>query len=182
MPAMPDIIAKPPFMQKLDQAALAGIKSGDPVAFFNQSVAAFQSAKSLIDICRDYGLTAANSVEKKHLGRDWFDPTNGWWKQHQPIEPIVRGALIKAAELMRDLGIPVVHYWVCTGPTDGGVFEISLSKTDRQITMLIHTPIPPTQAQGYYQAQAEEPDMWLVLREGGSVVTRHVSKDDASGV
>lgn len=91
-------------------------------------------------------LDGIRDVDRDHLQRHWFDPRSGscWWIEHQPIDPVVRAALIQVIKLRLDaLGqgkdLPVVCYWICVGHE----FEVVSCQSESQITFMLMTPSMP---------------------------------------
>jgi hypothetical protein len=116
---------------KSDRAALTGLLRD------------LRSGKNLTDLAKEYGVVK-NEKEALHLRRDWFNESrSGWWQQAQPIEPLMREALIKATEVARKRGLPVVPYWVCSGYDESAPVEMSVAASKHQVTLLIHAPSAP---------------------------------------
>jgi hypothetical protein len=109
--------------------------------------------------------------DANHIRNHWFNENGrGWWKEIQPIESIIRQGLISALtvaiyhpetihysderKLQRQLPLPIVFYWQChTGhseswatsePSAYDAVEVSVSWSEHQVTLIIHTPDPPT--------------------------------------
>ncbi len=109
------------------------------------------------------------NVPDKHanyLARYWYDAnwespdSPCWWKDVQPIEPIVRQSLIDAIELANEANVPIDSYWM----PGGDQCEVLITRSQAQLTRLLltpATPLPPKNWQAYYTALA---DIWVVKR------------------
>ena len=95
-----------------------------------------------------------------HFNDDWLQ---NWWPQAQPIEPILRTGLIRAIRLGMAAQLPLSALWVHS--TDD-TFEISISQSAAQVTLLILTPPPP----GGGGEPPETSGTTMVLRRDGQVV------------
>ena len=169
MPGLVKIIGKPQTLQTIDafsqqrhQIDLASI------------ITLFSSRKNLVDIAKSYGMVQT-PAEEQHLRRHLLNEDNkGWWRQAQPIEPIIRHALRKATELSRELDLPVDSYWVCSGEGRKAPFEASISVSPQQITLIFHTPRPPVPI-GI--APPESAPIWIVNRgPNGKVKTMSLKR------
>jgi hypothetical protein len=95
---------------------------------------------ALKDSSRDYvqilvELAGVTEAEAAFLRRTWYNP-NGWWPDHQPIEPIVRQGLIKSIELAMERHLPIDSYWV----SGSEQFQVIVACSPHQVTRLILTP------------------------------------------
>jgi len=172
MAGMPDIIAKPSFLKRIDALLDPANPAYDPPVF----LADLQSGTKLSTLARNHGI-AATQAEEDHLANHWFSQASGgWWTWIAKKERIVRRGLIKAVQRGRiGSGKPVDSYWVCSGVWSN-VFQVSICESDSQVTLTLHTPVPPYVQPG----TADEPRMWLSLEENGVVTVRRVR--DAAGV
>jgi hypothetical protein len=171
MAGMPDIIAKPSFLKRLDALLDPTSAAYDPAAFLVD----LQSTKKLAKIARGRGV-AATQVEEDHLADHWFSQAAAaWWSWVGHKERIVRKGLIKAVQRSRKTAKPLDSYWVCSGLWSN-VFQVSICESAHQITLTLHTPVPPYVQPG----TIDMPRMWLSLEEGGTVKVRRVR--DAQGV
>jgi hypothetical protein len=104
---------------------------------------------------RHAGVTAK---EADYLHEYWFDPnwadpnSECWWREKQPIEPIIRQGLITAIDVAtqdpdtgakRAQALPIDSYWIYSGYNQ---FEVIVTWTDHQVTRMILTPPPPEDA------------------------------------
>jgi hypothetical protein len=171
---MPDIIAKPSFLKRLDTLLDPASPGYNPPVF----LADLQSTTALSTLARNHGIAATQS-EEDHLANHWFNQsqaTGGWWTWIGKKERIVRRGIIKAVQRGRiGNGKPIDSYWVCSGLWSN-VFQVSICESDRQVTLTLHTPFPPFLQPG----TVDVPRMWLSLEEGGIVKVRPVR--DAAGV
>ena len=110
-----------------------------------------------IDILRD--VFNSPKVVIDYVALHWYNRNilapQCWWKDKQPIEPIVRQSLIKAIDLAEDL--PIDSYWVPVGrrnihpnnyplgvyQPDEYPFEVLISRGEHQLTRIILTPPVP---------------------------------------
>lgn len=145
MPSMPARLARPPILHKIDAWIATSIPASAERAI---SLLEQCTIVEIIEGSRSLGLSEA---EKRHLLDDWFDPT-GWWPTQQPIEPILRQALIKALQLVVKHEIPMDSYWICAG----GDFEAYVAKSGQQVTLMLLTPPPPT-----WTFEHHPSDIWL---------------------
>jgi hypothetical protein len=102
-----------------------------------------QLVDALKDRTQDYiqilmDLAGVTQEEATHLRQAWYNP-QGWWRAHQPIEPIVRQSLIKALELAAERDLPIESHWLCVG----NQFQVIVTCNDSQVIRLILTPPPP---------------------------------------
>jgi hypothetical protein len=96
--------------------------------------------------------------EIEYLREYWFDPnwadlhSECWWREHQPIEPIVRQGLITAidvatrdpetgAERPEPLAVDSYHIY-----GERNHFESLVTWTDKQVTRIVLTPPHPQDA------------------------------------
>ncbi|ETW92626.1 MAG: hypothetical protein ETSY1_42835 [Candidatus Entotheonella factor] len=111
-----------------------------------------------------------------YLGEHWYNADSNasqtWWKEKQPIEPIIRQSLICAIELAGDL--PIDSYWVPIGNrsvhpnkyhrgvfrADEYPFEVVLSRGEWQLTRLIITPPSPRPLR--MERYIQPTDIWIV--------------------
>jgi len=146
MPGMPEVVAKPLMLERLDEVLNDAGRRG---RFAND----LRSGGKLIDIAVDHGI-ARTDLEKRHLREDWF---RAWWPTAQNhaggVEEVMRQGLIAAAEEAEKRGLPVDCYWCCDpghehhrnghdDPEDGEV-EVTVSWSKSQITLILQTPHPP---------------------------------------
>jgi hypothetical protein len=149
MPDMPESVSKPAILKNIDQLKPKQM---------SQLLAAFEQRGDKTDIAEvmdKHGLLTPN--EKKHLQLDWFNSGGkGWWPKRQPIQEILaRGFITALQAALSDpkKPLPVDCYWVCcTGHHDkdhtadegprgiDGAIEVAVLKSDRHVTVLIHTP------------------------------------------
>ena len=149
MPGMPEVVAKPLMLERLDEVLNDSNRRGP----FAKDL---RSGRRLVDIAADHGI-AKTDLEKRHLREDWF---RAWWPMAQGhpggVEEVMRQGLIAAAEEADQLGLPVDCYWCCDpghehhrnghdDPEDGEV-EVSVSWSKSQITLMLQTPHPPVES------------------------------------
>lgn len=179
MGVMPEGMSKGAILKKLDaryavpagsnpatikaqlQGRLAGLRGLTPYPF-----------ESFATLGQTNGALTRNEAD--HIRLHWFNETvttaggvtlsgQGWWKDIQPIEPIIREGLIAAIEVAirnpdtsppadRPIPLPIVFFWMCHpghSPSDTytpGVedaVEVDVSWGDYQVTVVIHTPDTP---------------------------------------
>jgi hypothetical protein len=109
----------------------------------------------------------------EHIRTNWFSEEQGWWQDQQPIEPVFCHGLIKTlreaidnpisiedstTNERRQRTLPIDSYWI--GNCDR--FEITVSRSPQQITLLVMTPPPPTAWTGIW---AEDAPIWVVRRD-----------------
>jgi len=172
MPGMPELMSKGEILKKLDAyykdpgpcvlkeqlcalQALPPYPEGNVVTYYDQHI-------------RMNGKPLLTQKEANHICLHWFndlqrDGTNdpngeGWWKDIQPIEPIIRQGLITAIDAaMNDYSaassgtrprpLPIVFYWMChaghpdhPGPSPQDTVEVAVTWSDYQVTFIVHTP------------------------------------------
>ena len=133
------------------------------------------SANSYIDLL----LTVFNVPGKvvTYLSEHWYNQNlmapNVWWKDKQPIEPIIRKSLLEAIDLAENL--PIISYWMPIGTrnvdwhhvplgtyrTDEYPFEVVMMKDELQLTRIIVTPPAPV-AQNVKERFTEPTNIWVV--------------------
>jgi len=102
------------------------------------------------------------SSAAQHFDNDWLQ---GWWPRAQPIEPILRAGLIEAIKKGLAARLPLSAIWVQAARENE--FEVGISQSATQITLLIITPPAPVHA----GAPPIEPgDVTLVSRREGQIV------------
>jgi hypothetical protein len=101
-----------------------------------------------------------------YLVTNWFNEESGWWPHLQPIEPVLCLGLIKALDISIQEALPIDSYWVVI---DEG-FELTVSQSPQQVTLLIMTPQPPRpRAHGVWSPH--DTKIWVVKddRIGGEL-------------
>jgi hypothetical protein len=124
--------------------------------------------------------------EADYLHEYWFDPnwadpnSECWWREKQPILPIIRQGLITAIEVAtqdpdtgakRAQGLPIDSYWIYSGYSQ---FEVIVSWTDYQVTRMILTPPAPEDALVDRRPKTAKARIQVIRRE--------VAKDDHPAV
>ena len=187
MGLMPDIISKGPLLKKLEDR----YKDPDKLRLGLEALRKLPvwPAGNLADLGKDRG--ASNQKEADHLSSDWF---KDWWPNAQPVEPIVRKGLITAMEVAirdpddtkdRNEPLPIDVYWVChpghsgTSPEQSSAappsspddrVEVTVSWSDKQVTLIIHTPEPPPRpGRPVPPLNVDEP-IYIVKRKKGEKV------------
>ena len=111
------------------------------------------------------GQSVLTQKEIDHICDDWFNRKGtGWWKDIQPIEPILREGMIAAIDAAlvdynqnppapRKDPLPIVFYWMChpghqpdedqEAPSPYDAAEVDVSWSDHQVTVVFHTPDSP---------------------------------------
>jgi hypothetical protein len=97
-----------------------------------------------------------------HFGDDWL---GSWWPQAQPIEPILRRGLIEAMKKGLAARLPLSALWIQATDSE---FEIGISQSATQITLLFITPPAPSPVPG--GPPTEPGDVVLVYRRDGAIV------------
>lgn len=98
------------------------------------------------------------NIDEQHLQDHWFDlgqpatKPDLWWKDIQPVDPIVRYGLARLLQAIIDRNtageprLPVDSYWMCAGHHFEVVFTIGLNaaQTDpNHYSLFFMTPGPP---------------------------------------
>jgi hypothetical protein len=111
-----------------------------------------------IDYLELLTIAGVTPPEVEYLREYWFDPnwadpnSECWWREHQPIEPIVRQGLITAIDIAtqdpdadqpRPEPLDVDSYHIY-GERDH--FESLVTWTDKQVTRIVLTPPHPKEA------------------------------------
>jgi hypothetical protein len=88
------------------------------------------------------GLT---SQEEQYLRDKWYiqpqpPPWQGWWRQQQPIMPIIREGLAVALDksIENNQHLPIDSYWM-TGGNNASV-QVFVTVSPEQVTRIIYTP------------------------------------------
>jgi len=97
----------------------------------------------------------------RHFSADWLQ---SWWPEVQPVEPILRAGLIEAFKKGIAARLPLSALWVQAADS---TFEIAISQSATQITLLVITPPVPSVGGG---SQDEAGDVTLVSRRDGQIV------------
>ncbi|HEY2735415.1 MAG TPA: hypothetical protein VGI70_15565 [Polyangiales bacterium] len=152
MPAL-IIIDRDPFLKTSFLSALDAIGNSASVEQLEQIAKSLAGGSPFVDLLE--GLTQGDHGvprdEVDHVSRDWFHPTDGWWRSHSP-ERVVRDGLIEAIRIQvdkRDASgrpLPVAYWWL---PNEKKFAFVPLLGKG-QLTVVITTPaIPqPTAAGG----------------------------------
>jgi hypothetical protein len=169
MPGRPplDYIAKGAVHKKIDPLVN---DTTDPKKREALLMALKDSARDYVQILVEHaGVTEA---EAAFLRRTWYNP-NGWWRDHQPIEPIVRQGLIKSIELAIERNLPIDSYWV----SGGDQLQVIVTCSNYQVTRLILTP--SIAAETTPAAPSSVEPIWIV-RQGaagkGEITVRQVGE------
>ncbi len=128
-----------------------------------------KSPEGYVDILVKHMLRTSyelESYEVSYLRTMWFNKV-GYWKNHQPIEPIYRQGMIKAIEVAtqdeqgknRAQALPIDSYWIC----DGNRVQVFVICNDRQVTRINLTPPPdPDRAKVDPSKLTDMAPMWVV--------------------
>jgi hypothetical protein len=114
------------------------------------------------DTMTDLAAERVGQDAASHFGDDWL---GSWWPQAQPIEPILRRGLIEAMKKGLAARLPLCALWIQATDSE---FEIGISQSATQITLLFITPPAPSPLPG--TPPAEPGDVMLVYRRDGAVV------------
>ena len=126
-------ISKPPLLRRMDELS----RRRDVVEAALHDLQRRGKA-SLLDLGLLHRYVRNTAAESAHLRRDWFDSTAGWWKDLPAVEPVLRAAFVKAGKLILKHKLPVDAYWMRGGER----FQVVITKSAQQITMLFVTPDP----------------------------------------
>jgi hypothetical protein len=141
-------VSQGPIMRKID------IMANDLSQRENFLAALRDPKQGYVDILAYFGpLTPGAELtpyELKALREYWFDPhwedpkSECWWKDHQPIEPIIRQGLIKAIEVASEdpdskqkRNLLIDSHWVCIGDQ----FEVTVTCSGDHVTRINLTPL-----------------------------------------
>ncbi len=171
---MPEIIYKGQLLRYLDEdLSQAG---QEHMYYYNDLIAGIK----LEDICRARRI--ARQEEFRHLELDWFRGAAPWWQRHQPIEPVIHDGYIEALkaagvteEKRKDPYLPVVTYWICAGNAASSPFEIGVTRSHQQVTVLLMTP--PPHPHDLPSPMNFDEDMWLIKKNQSG----HVGKVQIRG-
>ena len=133
------------------------------------------SAMAFVDVLRS--AFEVPDIVLRDMADHWCHPDieapQVWWKDKQPVAPILRQSLIAAIDLAGDL--PIDSYWMPMGyrevsehkvprdlyRPDAYPFRVVLTKSDWQLTRLIVTPPVPVPTD--IAARFTEPsNLWVV--------------------
>jgi len=106
----------------------------------------------------------------KYLEANWFEDEGGWWPHLQPLEPAFSVGLVKAIDTAIEHALPIDSYWLII---DEG-FEMTVSQSPQQVTLMIMTPQPPNpHAHGVWAP--DDSKIWVVkdARLGGALEQEH---------
>lgn len=153
-------IASNLFKGPINKAFDAQLNYQDNGRYVNREIirnALADPTNDFVDILRD--LFKVPDVVTDYVAQHWYNRNTAselaWWKDKQPIEPIMRQSTIEAIDLAQDL--PIDSYWSAIGnrdvhpnnyPTgtyrpDEYSFEVILVRSDVQLTRIILTPPSP---------------------------------------
>jgi hypothetical protein len=130
-------------------------------------VAALQNLPqvSIADLGVEHGYIKDNDEEAGHVRTHWLD-SEGWFKDLGPVEPLLRAAMIKAGELVLEHDLPCDAYVV----SGHDRLEVAVCKSDRQITLMVLSPVPPIEPTE--KGLPDEEDIWMVRGQTEPVITR----------
>ncbi|MGH7818504.1 MAG: hypothetical protein ACREQ9_01905, partial [Candidatus Binatia bacterium] len=160
MPRIAEILSKPETLRAID--AISRYRAQFDI---DSVIRELRSPRlNLVDIARAHRLIA-NDEEERHLREHLLNEgRRGWWQHAQPIEPVIRKALLKTVELVKERDLPVDAYWVCSGTGRSTPFAATVSASEQQITLIFFTPEPPGLRRR--AGLPKEPSMWIVQRAG----------------
>jgi hypothetical protein len=89
--------------------------------------------------------------EENHMRRHWFPAENElhdlsvpvWWREYQPIEPIIRLGCTAAFEESVRGNLPIESYWIPAGDR----IAVTIARSELQITLIRITPPCPVVGQ-----------------------------------
>jgi len=188
MPGMPEVMAKPLMLERLDEVL------SDPArrdAYMND----LESGGDLLTVSKAHGIVVT-PLEERHMREDWF---RTWWPKAQlhpgGIKEIMRRGFMLAIEEARQRKLPVDCYWVCDPaheehapghgehtnggghkPEDGEV-EVSISWSAYQITLILQTPHPPVKSLPGTVLE----DILVIRRHGDDIVKAQASRPKEQG-
>jgi hypothetical protein len=132
-------------------------------------------AEPFLDILERYEVV--NRKEADYLREYWHDPnwadpnSECWWREKQPIEPIIRQGLITAIDVAtrdpdtgakRAKGLPIDSYWIYSGYNQ---LEVIVTWSDYQVTRMILTPPAPEDAKLDERKKTGKARIHVVRRE-----------------
>ena len=178
MPAMPDMLMKPTFLSRLDDASQKRRQYN--LDLIINELKQPPAGKDFVDVAIKYNWL--NAAEATHLRTHWMNkpPGQGWWPT-QPVEDILRVGLTKTVELVKQYDLPIDSYWLCTEPhlkkpppnsTFGQLYVFHIV-SPLQITVLFSTPSPDMTAP---QPTGDTQNVWVTLRAqppASGAVVRH---------
>ena len=101
------------------------------------------ATQSYVDILVKYGVVTAWQADHLRVHwfpADWQDPSSDClWREHQPLEPILRQGARRAFEEAQARNLPIDSYWICVGNQVGEI----VAWNARQVTRLRVTPPLP---------------------------------------
>ena len=148
---MENVIAKGPILQATDTIVNNRELRKDFLTALRDE------SQDYVDILEEFARKAevpCNRFQMAYLRLNWFpappDPSEvedvvrafegSWWRDFQPIEPIVRHGLIKAIQEATPRDLDLDSYWLCPAASD---FEVIVSRSEKQVTRIIMTPPVP---------------------------------------
>jgi hypothetical protein len=156
MAAVMSRITRGPWVSELDRRF-----GGAPEQFlpnYEDTLRRLEAQDTMTDLAAErVGQDAAS-----HFGDDWL---GSWWPQAQPIEPILRRGLIEAMKKGLAARLPLSALWIQATDSE---FEIGISQSATQITLLFITPPAPSPVAG--TPPTEPGDVMLVYRRDGAIV------------
>ena len=169
MPGMPDLIVKAPVFSRLEAISrIPGMKSHPLLA---AAIARLQNPNDdLVQIAKDMFLYA-DDQQAAHFKRDWLNRPAGsgfWAQQAINTEPIIRAGILLACQKFQQTGLFCDYFWVISGDNTTNRWEVSVTVGFDRITIMFHTP----QYASPSAPNRQSTSIWIVRKEGGTVVTR----------
>lgn len=168
MSDMPEVIAKGPILEKLEDVFnKAAGRPARRTAILN-ALKKDPPTEDLLTLADKHMTPKLKPGQRYHIQQQWLTDPN-WLVQ--PVEPIVRKALSVALE-KAGAATPIDCYWVCH-PSHGGAappaspepLEVSISWYGKQVTVIFYTPEPLNPPAASTLTTTED---IVVVKRGGS--------------
>ena len=171
MAGMPDIITKPPFLERLDW--LSRTINYSELKKIIKQLEPHLAADGFLNVAKAAGLLP--DAEVKHLRDHWLGRSDFFKNVDEQVRlEVLRTAMLEAAKLVKHRHLPLDSWWACGALKHAEKpFQASLTLSAQQITLILHTPKP-----GIDYPTIEDPRVKIVRYEAGHTVVEVGKHDD----
>ena len=156
MPAGIALMQKGAFFRRLDDISRVPIRRDAFLAALKDDT------QDYVQVLVAHGIVVDDG-HADHLRLHWFpaDPTSQdtWWKEHQPIMPVMRQGYARAFEEAQVRNLPIDGYWL----SGGDRVAVSITWDDRKITLIRLTPPCP----GYDSRPTAHTEPFIAVQPAG---------------
>ncbi|MGH9027926.1 MAG: hypothetical protein ACRDWD_17720 [Acidimicrobiia bacterium] len=135
--------------------------TGEDIEVYRAAIADLEAVdeNSMADLARDRHADGLSDFDVEHFRKDWL---RDWWRTKHVGELIRQGFLAALRIAIEDEAhpLPLEAVWVCANED---AFQVYVIRGPRQVTVLVFTPPPPSQAE-HVAAEflTEHENIWVV--------------------